>query len=97
MAQLRVRIEDTFVMDLDDVFSRVILRVPRKQAVAALRHEVKYLVSEMCERVMDTPSFSEFYFACFLCREELADPRPGHEPPGWDRTLQDREYANAAA
>lgn len=95
MGILRVAIRDTFEVNMDDVLSRVTLKCAPKEARKAVRHEVQFLVSEMCERLMDTPTFSEKYFAWHLCREGLADPLPGHEPPGWEGVLYDRAHAVA--
>lgn len=96
MSEMRIAIRNTYRVDLSDVLSRVTLRVPVAKARAEIRFEVQHLIAEMCDRVMDCPALTEEYLAWHLCREELADPLPGREPPGWAQTLRERASWEAA-
>ncbi|WP_066923130.1 hypothetical protein [Methylobacterium sp. CCH5-D2] len=90
MGELAIAIRTTYRVDMGDVLSRVTLKAPMKAARKEVRFEVQHLIYEMCDRLLDCPPLTEQYLAWHLCREGIADPLPGHEPPGWEQILRDR-------
>lgn len=94
MSDLRIAIRSTFLVDMDEVLSRINAKAPLNKLRAEVRFEVQHLVSEMCDRLLDCPALNEEYLAWHLCKEDLADPKPGYEPPGWDGFKRDRESAD---
>jgi len=70
---LKVRISDTYHVDFDEVLSFVNLRVGKKEARESVRGEVKFLLGELCARILICPDLNERYLASYLVREELAD------------------------
>jgi hypothetical protein len=83
MSELRVAIRDTFSIDWSEIVSLVTLKVSTREAQRAVRGEVRFIVQEMCARILDTPYINEETLALHLCKEGLADPKPAWNHPAW--------------